>query len=58
MYLYLYMHTFSFYCSEAINHKMAMICSIFKLTAIYLEQKGKIAELKRSEGAEENAAAT
>lgn len=44
------MHTFSSYYSEAISHKMARICSTFKLTAIYLGERRKLLSLKGSEG--------
>lgn len=47
------MHTFSSYYSEAISRKMARICSTFKLTAIYLEQKGKLLSPKEVKGTEE-----
>lgn len=43
-------HTFPSYYSEAISHKMARICSTFKLTAIYLEGRRKLLSLKGSEG--------
>lgn len=54
IHLYLFtfknVHKFSSYYSEAISHKMARIGSPFKLTAIYLEQKGKLLSPNEARG--------
>lgn len=44
------MYTCSSYYSEAISHKMARICSTFKSSAIYPEQKGKVLSPRKGRG--------